>query len=714
MVINQVIGENIMLQEFILFYSMNDDRLNEISTQHKDQMPEDLRSSKSFSWYLDEVVQNPEISRNAHQRFADMFDYYGTEYNEEWEILEYKLASEDPLNDGEYQFYGREVHESIHNFVNKIKSGARGLGPERRIKLLLGPVGSGKSAFDKLVRSYFENYTLKEEGRMYTFRWIDLCSVISDQDPSDDVVKSPMNQDPLTLIPKVQRQEIIEEMNENHSHPYNIEHNQELDPESEFYMDKLMEYYNEDLKKVLENHIEIVRLVANENKRECVETFEPKDKKNQDETELTGDVNYSKLAVYGESDPRAFDYGGAFCNANRGLFSGEELFKLQREFLYDFLHATQEQTIKPKNNPRIDIDQVIVGRTNLPEYQDKREDQKMEAFMDRTERVDFPYILSYENESKIHEKHISNADIPEVYIEPHTLEMTALFTVLTRIYEPSDQNIRTLQKALVYNGTGDDDIDEDKLRDEAKESGDLSEGLFGISSRVTSDEVSAAIMDETLSSMDSDSANLFPLTVFDYLEDNLGTRGSVDEEKLDKYMSYLEVVREEYESRAVDDVREALAYDPEEIQSQGEKYLDHVMAYIDDTTVEDDLTRQEREPDEKFLRSVEEKLDIPEDRKDDFRQEVSNWVSRRAREGQSFDPTDNERLQRALEKKIWEEKKHNINFRALISSGDVEEKEDANQWIQTLVDKKGYSRQGAKDVLEFAGAIVAEPEIKDE
>lgn len=703
-----------MLQEFILFYSMNDDRLNEISTQHKDQMPEDLRSSKSFSWYLDEVVQNPEISRNAHQRFADMFDYYGTEYNEEWEILEYKLASEDPLNDGEYQFYGREVHESIHNFVNKIKSGARGLGPERRIKLLLGPVGSGKSAFDKLVRSYFENYTLKEEGRMYTFRWIDLCSVISDQDPSDDVVKSPMNQDPLTLIPKVQRQEIIEEMNENHSHPYNIEHNQELDPESEFYMDKLMEYYNEDLKKVLENHIEIVRLVANENKRECVETFEPKDKKNQDETELTGDVNYSKLAVYGESDPRAFDYGGAFCNANRGLFSGEELFKLQREFLYDFLHATQEQTIKPKNNPRIDIDQVIVGRTNLPEYQDKREDQKMEAFMDRTERVDFPYILSYENESKIHEKHISNADIPEVYIEPHTLEMTALFTVLTRIYEPSDQNIRTLQKALVYNGTGDDDIDEDKLRDEAKESGDLSEGLFGISSRVTSDEVSAAIMDETLSSMDSDSANLFPLTVFDYLEDNLGTRGSVDEEKLDKYMSYLEVVREEYESRAVDDVREALAYDPEEIQSQGEKYLDHVMAYIDDTTVEDDLTRQEREPDEKFLRSVEEKLDIPEDRKDDFRQEVSNWVSRRAREGQSFDPTDNERLQRALEKKIWEEKKHNINFRALISSGDVEEKEDANQWIQTLVDKKGYSRQGAKDVLEFAGAIVAEPEIKDE
>lgn len=685
----------------------DEDKLSELSTEHKEQMPEDLRDSKDFRWYLDEVVENPEITRSAHQRFADMFDFYGTEYNEDWDIIEYKMASEDPLNDGENKFYGREVHRSIHDFVNKIKSGARGLGPEKRIKLLLGPVGSGKSAFDKLVRSYFEDYTLREDGRMYTFRWVDLCDVIDDQDRSDDTVRSPMNQDPLTLIPQDQRDPILENINENLKKPYTIENEQNLDPESEFYMDKLMDHYDEDLESVLQNHIEVVRLVANENQREGIETFEPKDKKNQDETELTGDVNYSKLAIYGESDPRAFDYGGAFCNANRGIFSGEELFKLQREFLYDFLHATQEQTIKPKNNPRIDIDQVIVGRTNLPEYQDKRDDQKMEAFMDRTERIDFPYILSFENEAKIHEKHIRNADIPELYIEPHTLDMTALFSVLTRMYEPEGETVTILQKALSYNGTGDDDIDVEKLRQEAEEHNDLSEGLFGISSRVTSDEVSAAIMDETLSSMDADSANLFPLTVFDYLEDNLGNRGSVDSEKLDTYMDYLDLVRSEYKSRAVDDVREALAYDPEEIQTQGEKYLDHVMAYIDDDTVEDELTGEEIEPDEKFLRSVEEKVDIPEDRKDHFRQEVSNWVSRRAREGESFDPTDNERLQRALEQKIWAEKKHNINFSALISSGDIDEEEDANQWIKTLVDEKGYSRQGAKDVLEFAGAIVA-------
>ena len=130
-------------------------RLTDLSQAYKESMPADLRETKSFQWYLDECYDDPKITRNAHQRIADMFDHYGTEYDEDAGIVEYKLASEDPLNDGENTFYGRVIHESIHEFVNKVKSGARRLGPERRIKLLLGPVGSGKSHFDKQVRGYF-------------------------------------------------------------------------------------------------------------------------------------------------------------------------------------------------------------------------------------------------------------------------------------------------------------------------------------------------------------------------------------------------------------------------------------------------------------------------------------------------------------------------------------------------------------------------------
>ena len=681
--------------------------LETLSTDYKESMPADLRETRSFQWYLEEAYEDPKITRNAHQRVADMFDYYGTTYDETEGVVEYRLASEDPLNDGENTFYGKVIHQSIHEFVNKVKSGARRLGPERRIKLLLGPVGSGKSHFDKQVRAYFEDYTLREDGRMYTFRWTNLCDVIQDQDPADDTVRSPMNQDPIVLLPLEQRQRVLEDVNENLDAPYTIRNEQSLDPESEFYMDKLLAYYDDDLKQVLENHVEIVRLVADENKRQALETFEPKDKKNQDETELTGDVNYSKIAIYGESDPRAFDYSGAFCNANRGVFSGEELLKLQREFLYDFLHATQEQTIKPKNNPRIDIDQVIVGRTNMPEYKDKKGDEKMEAFNDRTKRIDFPYVLSYEDEASIYQKMLNNADVPDINVEPHTLEMAGLFGVLTRIEEPDTETVDLLSKAKAYNGEIDegDDIDTKKLREEAAEKAEIGEGMVGISPRFIGDEIAEAIMD----SKHRQRGFLSPLTVFNFFEENLEHHGSIPEENFETYYRYLETVREEYRERAIEDVRHALAYDIDEIQRQGEKYMDHVMAYIDDDTIEDELTGREQEPDETFLRSVEEKLDIPEDRKEDFRQEVSNWVSRRAREGEAFNPQDNERLRRALERKLWEDKKHNINFSALVSANEFDD-DERSSWIDALIEQ-GYSEDGAKEVLEFAGAEVAKAEM---
>ncbi|MFB6073790.1 MAG: PrkA family serine protein kinase [Haloarculaceae archaeon] len=683
--------------------------LAELSQEYRNTIPSDLRETHAFDWYLEQVYEEPKIARNAHQRVADMFDYYGTDYDEEAGVVEYALAAEDPLHDGENTFYGRVIHEAMHEFVNKVKSGARGLGPEKRIKLLLGPVGSGKSDFDRQVRRYYEDYTRREAGRMYTFRWTNLCDVIRDQDPADDTVRSPMNQDPLVLLPQDQRDRVIEGINGELDAPYTIRNEQALDPASEFYMDRLLANYDDDLEAVLENHVEIIRLVADENQRQAIETFEPKDKKNQDETELTGDVNYSKIAIYGESDPRAFDYSGAFCNANRGIFSGEELLKLQREFLYDFLHATQEQTIKPKNNPRIDIDQVIVGRTNMPEYKDKKGDEKMEAFNDRTKRIDFPYVLEYEQEAMIYRKMLRNADLPDIQVEPHTLEMAGLFGVLTRIEEPDTEMVSLLQKAKAYNGEIDEaeDVDVKKLREEASTTAEIGEGMEGVSPRFIGDEIAEAIMD----SMHRDRQFLSPLTTFNHLEGNLENHGSIPEEKFDTYYRYLELVREEYKERAIEDVRHALAYDVDEIQRQGEKYMDHVMAYIDDDTVEDEITGREQEPDEQFLRSVEEKLELPEDRKDDFRQEVSNWVSRRAREGDTFNPQDNDRLRRALERKLWEDKKHNINFSALVSSGEMDD-EERNQWVDALIEQ-GYSEEGAKEVLEFAGAEVAKSEMEE-
>ena len=133
--------------------------------------------------------------------------------------------------------------------------------------------------------------------------------------------------------------------------------------------------------------------MLSEKDRVGIGTFQPKDEKNQDSTELTGDINYRKIAEYGsDSDPRAFNFDGEFNIANRGIIEFVEVLKLDVAFLYDLLGASQEHKIKPKKFAQTDIDEVIIGHTNEAEYKKLLNNEFMEALRDRTIKIDIPYI----------------------------------------------------------------------------------------------------------------------------------------------------------------------------------------------------------------------------------------------------------------------------------------------------------------------------------
>ena len=144
----------------------------------------------------------------------------------------------------------------------------------------------------------------------------------------------------------------------------------------------------------MRNHIRVPPPRAlSEKDRVGIGTFQPKDEKNQDSTELTGDINYRKIAEYGsDSDPRAFNFDGEFNIANRGIVEFVEVLKLDVAFLYDLLGASQEHKIKPKKFAQTDIDEVIIGHTNEAEYKKLLNNEFMEALRDRTIKIDIPYI----------------------------------------------------------------------------------------------------------------------------------------------------------------------------------------------------------------------------------------------------------------------------------------------------------------------------------
>ena len=113
------------------------------------------------------------------------------------------------------------------------------------------------------------------------------------------------------------------------------------------------------------------------------------------------------------------------------------------------------------------------------------------------------------------------------------------------------------------------------------------------------------------------------------------------------------------------------------------------------------------------MRSIEEKIDIPESRKDDFRREIMNYIGALALEGKKFSYRTNERLHKALELKLFEDQKDSIKLTSLVSSvvdRDTQEKIDV---VKTrMVKDYAYCDVCSTDVLHFVASIFARGDAK--
>ena len=114
-----------------------------------------------------------------------------------------------------------------------------------------------------------------------------------------------MHEEPLYLIPPEMREQFLAQFNKNRTPEESIYIKGDLCPPSRYHYSELMRRYDGDWTQMIK-HVRVRRLIFSEQDRIGIGTFQPKDEKNQDSTELTGDINYRKIAIYGsDSDPRA-------------------------------------------------------------------------------------------------------------------------------------------------------------------------------------------------------------------------------------------------------------------------------------------------------------------------------------------------------------------------------------------------------------------------
>lgn len=680
-----------------------------VSNWQKDNPLAKSSWSGTFDEYLEIVKSNPKVTRNAFQRMYDMIVEAGTEDYTDFkkQVVRYKFF-DDAKNNGKDAVFGLDV--PLMKFVNVLRAAALGYGTEKRVILLHGPVGSAKSTICRLIKKGVEAYSKSEAGPLYTFEWIDENNVLDGLlGKGIKVFPSPMHEEPLLLIPEELRASVCEGLNKGQDGTYRVAIDGELCPPSRYIFNALMSRYNGDLKKVL-SHVRVKRLFLSESDRIGIGTFQPKDEKNQDSTELTGDINYRKIAEYGsDSDPRAFNFDGEFNVANRGIIEFVEVLKLDVAFLYDLLGASQEHRIKPKKFAQTHIDEVIIGHTNEPEYRRLQDNEFMEALRDRTVKIDIPYITRWKDEINIYKKDFNSQKMRGISIAPHTIEMAAMWALLTRLEKPKKANLTRLQKLKLYNGKTLPNYTEDNVKELRKEA--VREGLDGISPRYIQDKLSNAIV----AAQQNNKGSVNPFMVMNELESGLKHHSLLSNEELkNEYRELLSVVKQEYEEIIKAEVQRAISADESALSRLCGNYIDNVKAYTQKEKVRNQFTGQDEEPNEPLMRSIEEKIDIPESRKDDFRREIMNYIGALAIEGKKFDYKMNERLHKALELKLFEDQKDSIKLTSLVSSVTDKSTQEKIDIVKTrLIKDFGYDEISATDVLHYVASIFARGDVKN-
>jgi serine protein kinase len=662
----------------------------------------------SFWDYLDLVHDTPTVARNAFQRVYDMILSYGSEDFTQFkqEYKRYKFFA-DPIDNGADAIYGLE--RPLMQLVDFFKSAAQGYGTEKRILLLHGPVGSSKSTMARLLKKGLEAYSKIEAGKSFTYMWR-VHHRGERGDEGEQYIECPMHEEPLLLIPREARAEVLDAINEKLPEGRRIRLYGDVCPFCRKVYGDLMDQYDGDWKKVMD-HVKIKRLILSEKDRRGIGTFQPKDEKNQDSTELTGDINYRKIAEYGsDSDPRAFNFDGELNVANRGIVEFIEVLKLDVAFLYDLLGASQEHMIKPKKFAQTYIDEVILGHTNEPEYKKLQGNEMMEAFRDRTIKIDVPYNIRLDDEIKIYNKDFGTEKVKGMHIAPHTIEVAAMWAVMTRLAEPKKAGITKLQKLKLYNGKSIAGFTEDSIKELKEEA--PREGMQGISPRYIQDKISNALVSHQAQ---LDKA-INPFMVMNELEEGLSHHSLITDEELKKeYKEILAVVREEYEDILKAEVQRAISADEDAIKRLATNYIESVRAYTQHERVRNRYTGRDEDPDERLMRSIEEKIDIPDSRKDDFRQEIMNYIGALALDGKKFEYNTNARLLKALELKLFEDQRDTIKLKNLVSSVvDDETQQKIDVVKQRLIKYFGYNETSATDVLNYVASIFARGDSKQE
>ena len=615
------------------------------------------KESISFMEYLDLVKKDKSIAKLAHKRIYDiMLDAGFKNLDTDKDLRLKRIFGNRKIRS--YNFFNSEffgIEDPIQKIIRYFHSASLKGEESRQVLFLVGPVGAGKSSLIEKIKRGLESSS-----------------------PVYYLEGSPVRVNPICAIPKKLRPE-MEKM-------LGIEIEGDLDPISQYILDNEFEG---DFTKFRVSTFEF-----NIRNKVGIATVPPVDPNNQDTSVLIGSEDLSKLDRYAEDDPRALTLNGAFNSGNRGIVEFIEVFKNEIEYLHVMLTATQEKAVPaPGKHAMIYFDGVILAHSNEAEWNKFKADHTNEAILDRIVKIEVPYVLELSEEIRIYKKMIGKSDF-EAHIAPHTMEIASMFAILTRLKPTSKCDLMT--KLRLYNGEEVTEqgqtkhINVQELKEEFED-----EGMTGISTRFI-----MKALDNALS--DSETNTIHPIAVLDALQNKLKEEPMAEDQK-ERYMHILkDILYKEYLKALEGDITKAFVYAYEEqAETLFHNYLDHVEAYVLKKKVINPNSKEEMDPDEDFLSSIEEQVGITGSSSDGFRQDVMSYISHILRRKGNLSYNSYEPLKMAIEKKLMASVKDITRIVLKSKTRDEKQKEKYDAMIRSMI-QSGYNQESCDAVLTFA------------
>lgn len=612
----------------------------------------------TFLDYLELVKENPDIAKLAHKRMYDII------LNQGFEILKpednpriKKLYGSEGIKRFNFfkdSFFG--IDRVVMKLMNYLNSASMKGEEARQVLYLVGPVGAGKSS---LVES--------------------LKNALETADPIYVLDGCPMQEEPLHLIPKHIRGDFEDNLG--------VQIEGDLCPVCKYRL------INEFKGKYEE--FPVVTKDFSIRSRKGVGVVPPVDPNNQDTSILTGSVDISKMDMYPEDDPRIFSLNGAFNVGNRGMVEFIEVFKNDVEYLHTIITATQEKSVpSPGKGSMIYFDGLIIAHSNEAEWNKFKSDHTNEAILDRIVKIEVPYCLELNEEVKIYEKILGKSNF-KAHIAPHTIEMAAMFAILSRL--TASAKVDPITKLKIYNGEdivekgSTKRIDIGELREEA---GPM-EGMKGISTRFI-----VKAIDNALSNSEHNCIN--PLSIMESMIKSVKEMDVSQEEKK-RLLGYIQDnIRKEYNKTLEKEITKAFIHSfREQAESLFNNYIDNAEAYVNKSKLKDLATGEELNPDEGFMRNIEEQISISDASAKGFRSDVTSYMFYVVRNGGKIDYTSYEPLKEAIEKKLMASVK---DLSRIITKSRVRDREQDEKYSSMVEEMKsnGYCAHCCDVVLKYA------------